>query len=195
MTRFRSTLARWHKRREGRPVCQKRALGKILCTGANFSWILFAAFWLTSNNGFGQTTRTNPSAAPTIKSIPFSSSTSPNNPCSNANPTSPCYSANAPKNPCYSAAAPDDPCPSATSTGSPVSPPPKPVVATHHSAELLTVEQAKAKIETEGYANVSGLQKDAKGGWRGKATKNGLPVNVNLGADGKVTQQQIRRLP
>ena len=65
-----------------------------------------AALSLIFGSAFGQTTRTNPSAASTSPTIPSSSSTSANSPCASTNPTSPCYSANAPRNPCYSAAAP-----------------------------------------------------------------------------------------
>jgi hypothetical protein len=148
------------------------------------------ALSLTSGCAFGQTTRTNPSAASTMKSIPSSSSTSPNSPCSSTNPTSPCYSANAPRNPCFNALAPNEPC-SATSTPNPQTAPPQSAPAAEKTSQAVsrafTADQAKSQIEAEGYSKVSGLQRDGKGVWRGKAVKDGLPVNVTLDAAGRVT--------
>jgi hypothetical protein len=147
------------------------------------------ALSLITQSAFGQTTRTGTSAASTTKSIPSSSSTSPNSPCDSTNPTSPCYSANAPRNPCYSAVAPNEPCSTTTTPNSPTSPTPAPPAATTSLAtdRAFTADQAKSQIEAKGYLNVSGLRKDAKGIWRGKAVKDGLPVNVTLEADGNVS--------
>jgi hypothetical protein len=50
-----------------------------------------------------------------------------------------------------------------------------------------TADQATLKIEAEGYSSVSGLRKDAKGIWRGKAMKDRLPVSVTLDASGNVS--------
>jgi periplasmic protein CpxP/Spy len=138
---------------------------------------------------FAQTTRTSPSAASTVKSIPSSSSTSPNSPCNPTNPTSPCYSANAPHNPCYSAVAPNEPCSTTTTPNSQALPPPPPPVAatTRPTERAVTADQAKSRIEAEGYSNVSDLRKDSKGQWRGKAIKDGLPVEVTIDAAGKLT--------
>ena len=158
--------------------------------------IAIAMLSLIPSCAFGQTTRTSPSSASTTKSIPAASPTSPNSPCSNTNPSSPCYSANAPRNPCYSALAPDQPCsttvtpnsPSSTQTNLPTSPPPAASTAGRSSTErAITADQAKSQIEAQGYANVSALQKDAKGVWRGKAVKDGVTVNVNLDGNGKIT--------
>jgi putative membrane protein len=52
-----------------------------------------------------------------------------------------------------------------------------------------TAGQAKSRIESNGYANVSDLQKDAQGVWRGTATKDGKKVNVSLDFQGNVTAQ------
>jgi periplasmic protein CpxP/Spy len=144
---------------------------------------------MISSCASAQTTRTSPSAASTSKSIPSSSSTSPNSPCSPTNPTSPCYSANAPRNPCYSAVAPDEPCSTTVTPSTQNSPPPsKPATAVQHSTErAFTADQAKSQIEAEGYSNVSALRKDNRGIWRGKAVKEGLPVNVTIDAEGKIT--------
>jgi hypothetical protein len=159
---------------------------------ANIHSIFLAAVVLSfiAHSAFGQTTRTGPSAASTIKSIPSSSSTSPNSPCSPTNPSSPCYSANAPRNPCYSAVAPNEPCSTTTTPNSQTSPAPAPPAATTSLAtddRAFTADQAKSQIEAKGYLNVLGLRKDAKGIWRGKAVKDGSPVNVTLDADGNVT--------
>ena len=139
---------------------------------------------------FGQTTRTSPSSASTSKSIPAASSTSPNSPCSNTNPTSPCYSANAPRNPCFNALAPDEPC-STTTTPNPQTAPPQSAPAAAITSQAIsrafTADQAKSQIEAEGYSKVSGLKKDDKGIWQGKAVKDGLPANVTLDTAGKVT--------
>jgi hypothetical protein len=54
-------------------------------------------------------------------------------------------------------------------------------------ANSFTEGQAKARIEARGYANASGLAKDSNGLWRGKAMKDGKPVNVTLDYQGNVT--------
>ena len=54
-------------------------------------------------------------------------------------------------------------------------------------ANSFTESQAKSRIETNGFANVSGLAKDAQGVWRGKATKGGQPVDVSVDFQGNVT--------
>jgi hypothetical protein len=149
--------------------------------------LLITALCVVSDSSFGQTTRTSPSASSTSKNIPSSSSTSANSPCNPTNPTSPCYSANAPRNPCYSAVTPNEPCSTTTTPSSQPSPPPATEVTSPHATErAFTADQAKAQIEADGYSNVSGLRKDVKGVWRGKAMKDGLSVNVTLDG-GKIT--------
>ena len=192
MKRFRSAPRPWQKRRDGIPACRGGSPSRIRAgEHANFCSILLAtvALCLTSNHGFGQTTRTNPSSASTVKSIPSSSSTGPNSPCSNTNPTSPCYSANAPRNPCFSAAAPDEPCSTTVTPNFQTAPPSKkPAASVQKSAErTFTADQAKSQIEAEGYTNVSELRKDTAGRWRGKAVKEGLTLDITLDPGGKVT--------
>jgi hypothetical protein len=172
--------------RSGRPAQMYRA------RRADARSVLAAAVALCVISGcaFGQTTRTNPSASSTTKSIPSSSSTSPNSPCDSTNPTSPCYSANAPRNPCFNALAPDQPCSTATTPNPQTSPPlsaPAAAPTSRAISRAFTADQAKSQIEAEGYSNVSGLQKDGKGTWRGKAVKDSLPVSVTLDAAGNVT--------
>jgi hypothetical protein len=56
-------------------------------------------------------------------------------------------------------------------------------------ANSFTEGQAKSRIEAQGYANVSNLQKDDQGVWRGKAMKDGKSVNISLDFQGNVTAQ------
>ena len=49
-----------------------------------------------------------------------------------------------------------------------------------------TEGQARSRIEAAGYTNVSALQKDANGVWRGKATKGGATSNVSVDFEGNV---------
>jgi hypothetical protein len=53
-------------------------------------------------------------------------------------------------------------------------------------ANSFTEGQAKSRIETGGYGNVSGLKKDEQGVWRAKATKDGKSVDVSLDFQGNV---------
>ena len=53
-------------------------------------------------------------------------------------------------------------------------------------ANSFTEGEAKSRIESKGYSNVSGLQKDNDGIWRGKAMKDGKSVNVGLDFQGNV---------
>jgi hypothetical protein len=141
----------------------------------SFALILGGAL---AGSALGQTTRTNPSASSTIPTIPSSSSTSTASPCySSTNPTSPCYSATT--NPSYSAV---NPSYSPTATTPTVSNPRNPEAPVHS----FTSDQAKSRIEAKGYSNVSGLQKDTDGAWRGKAIKDGNPVSVILDFQGNI---------
>ena len=49
-----------------------------------------------------------------------------------------------------------------------------------------TEGQARSRIEANGFADVSGLQKDDTGVWRGKAKKDGKTVDVALDFQGNV---------
>ena len=91
---------------------------------------------------------------------------------SSFNPTSPCYSGT--PYPSYSAIEPFEfPNP----TNRPALP----------GSESLDEDQAKLRIEAKGYLNVSSLEKDKRGIWRGKATmKDGRPVNVTLDLEGNI---------
>jgi len=56
-------------------------------------------------------------------------------------------------------------------------------------ANSFTEGQAKSRIETNGFSNVSGLAKDSQGVWRGKAMKGGKSVNVSVDFQGNVTSR------
>lgn len=49
-----------------------------------------------------------------------------------------------------------------------------------------TEGQAKSRLEDAGFSNVSGLQKDDNGVWRGKASKDGKQTDVSLDFQGNV---------
>jgi hypothetical protein len=49
-----------------------------------------------------------------------------------------------------------------------------------------TEGQAKSRIEAAGYSNVSDLQKDNDGVWRGKADKAGTKTDVSVDFQGNV---------
>ena len=53
-------------------------------------------------------------------------------------------------------------------------------------ANSFTMGQAKARIQSRGYVEVSELKKDKTGLWHGKAMKDGKPVNVELDFQGNV---------
>jgi hypothetical protein len=56
-------------------------------------------------------------------------------------------------------------------------------------ANSFTEGQAKSRIESSGYTNVSELRKDDQGVWRGKAMKDGKSMSVSLDFQGNVTAQ------
>jgi len=145
---------------------------------------------LISGSVFGQTLRTPSSASSTTATLPSTSSTSANAPCNSSNPTSPCFSAGAPRNPCYSAVTSDQPC--ATTTAYPPSSSAQLPSATRKPTpgddSILTRDQAKAKIESQGYSTITGLRRDDQGIWHGRAQKNGSFRNVRLDREGNVTE-------
>jgi len=53
-------------------------------------------------------------------------------------------------------------------------------------ANSFTMDQARERILKAGYTDVSGLRKDDKGVWRGKATKAGKSSEVALDFQGNV---------
>ena len=73
---------------------------------------------------------------------------------------------------------PNNPAVNTTGTNNPGAP-----VA---GANSFTEGQAKSRIESSGYGNVTDLKKDDSGVWRGKAQKDGKSVNVSLDFQGNV---------
>lgn len=53
-------------------------------------------------------------------------------------------------------------------------------------ANSFTEGQAKSRIESNGFSNVSDLKKDDSGVWRGKAQKDGKSTDVSLDFQGNV---------
>jgi hypothetical protein len=51
-----------------------------------------------------------------------------------------------------------------------------------------TEGEAKSRIEKMGFSDVSNLQKDDKGVWRGRATKDGKTVAISVDYQGNVIQ-------
>jgi len=56
-------------------------------------------------------------------------------------------------------------------------------------ANSFTEAEARNRIESRGYTNVTGLKKDSQSIWRGTAMKDGRPVNVALDYKGNVVAQ------
>ena len=54
-------------------------------------------------------------------------------------------------------------------------------------ANSFTETQAKSRLETNGYSNVTNLAKDSAGVWRGKANKGSQSVDVSVDYQGNVT--------
>jgi Peptidase propeptide and YPEB domain len=137
---------------------------------------------------FAQTQPTRPSAYPTLPTFPSAFATAPLSPCYPLrrsdiwitprrwgffDPASPCYSGTI--YPSFSAIAP---------SGLPKRPSPR---AETPGSESLDKDQAKSLIEGKGYLDVSNLEKDRRGIWRGKATmEDGRSVDVTLDLEGSI---------
>jgi hypothetical protein len=74
--------------------------------------------------------------------------------------------------------APSNPAVKTTDTNNPGAP--------ASGANSFTMGQAKSRIEAKGYGNVTGLAKDDKGVWHGKAMKDGKSTDVALDYQGNV---------
>jgi hypothetical protein len=147
--------------------------------GMNMRMLIAAAVAASiTGPAFGQTQPTRPSAYSTAHTMPSAFATAANSPCyphASFNPTSRCYSGTS--YPSYSAIEPFEfPNNREALPG----------------AESLNEDEAKLGIEAKGYSNVSGLQKDNHGIWRGKAImKDGSPVAVILDLEGNIYSLRI----
>jgi hypothetical protein len=136
---------------------------------------------------FAQTQPTRPSAYATLPTQRSAWPTAPLNPCPKfgLNPTSSCYSGTI--YPSYSALAPFEfskPNPKARSKG----------------FDNLYQDEARLRIEEKGYYDVTNLDKDSRGIWRGSARlEDGRTVDVTLDLEGNIysvpTRLQIRIKP
>ncbi len=98
-------------------------------------------------------------------------STTTNNPATAGTPPPPPTAVPAPSNNAVNTAPQNNP-------GAPVA-----------DANSFTESEARARIEGSGYAQVSALQLDSKGIWRGTGTKDGKSTNVSLDYQGNVVAQ------
>jgi len=80
-------------------------------------------------------------------------------------------------------ASPQTPASPAPAAEAPASPAP---AASADASALLTEDQAKAKIESEGYTEISGLKKDAMGVWTASPMKEGKSVQLSLDTQGHI---------
>lgn len=62
-------------------------------------------------------------------------------------------------------------------------------------ANSFTEGQARSRIEAAGFANVTDLQKDDQGVWRGRAMRNGNSVAVGLDFQGNVVEGSAPATP
>ena len=127
---------------------------------------------------FAQTQPTRPSALATYPTMRSGWVTAPQSPCRTygLNPTSPCYSGTV--YPDYSAV-PTLELPNGNSTRA--------------APRAADINEAKAQIEAKGYRNVSKLERDRRGIWRGEAAmQDGTPVDVTLDLEGNIYSQLSR---
>jgi hypothetical protein len=129
---------------------------------------------------FSQTQPTRQSAYATTPTLPSAFATAALSPCypyASFNPTSSCYTGTR-----YASYSALEPFQSPTKTDQEAGP----------GAASLDETQARLRIEAKGYLNVSGLQKDHHGIWRGRAImKDGTPVTVILDLEGNIYSLRI----
>jgi hypothetical protein len=135
---------------------------------------------MTGPPAFAQTQPTRPSAyatTPTLHSAFATAALSPCYPNASFNPTSSCYTGTR-----YASYSALEPFEFHTKTNREAGP----------GAESLDETQARLRIEAKEYSNVSGLQKDNHGIWRGRAImKDGTPVTVILDLEGNIYSLRI----
>jgi hypothetical protein len=150
---------------------------RFIQKGMDMRTLITTALLVASMAGpaLAQTQPTGPSAYPTSPTDTSAYPRSALSPCySSTNPTSPCYSGT--EYPSYSAITPLESNPQESNPQ-----------ATAPGADSLNEGQAESRIEAKGYLNISGLQKDDHGIWRGQATmKDGRSVEVILDLEGNI---------
>jgi hypothetical protein len=67
--------------------------------------------------------------------------------------------------------------------------PPSAVTAPVPGANSFTENQAKTRLEGQGFTAVNGLVKDKDGIWRGMGTKSGRSVNVSVDYQGNIVEK------
>lgn len=76
------------------------------------------------------------------------------------------------------------------------SPPTQPTTtAPAAGANSFTEGQARSRIEAAGFTNVTDLQKDDQGVWRGRASRNGNTTAVGLDFQGNVVEGSAPAVP
>jgi hypothetical protein len=78
--------------------------------------------------------------------------------------------------------------PGTTAATSPSAPMNQTATAPVSGSNSFTLGEARSRLASNGYTNISGLKKDAHGVWRGKAKKDGSGVNVWLDYKGNMGQ-------
>src|SRR5262245_16645584 len=78
-----------------------------------------------------------------------------------------------------------NPSPNTPAVVTPNSPPS--ATAPAEGANSFTEGQAKSRLESNGFSNVSALVKDSQGIWRGKASRGGQSVDVTVDYQGNIT--------
>jgi hypothetical protein len=154
---------------------------RTVVASAIMAWIIVPAL--------AQTQPTRPSAYRTFPTMPVAWATAPLNPCnvhghryrlSSFNPTSPCYTGTPYLG--YSAIEPFE-FPGLANRRAPP------------GSASLDEGQAKLRIEAKGYLDISDLEQDSRGIWRGKATmRNGRLVDVTLDLGGNIYSEWRNRL-
>ena len=107
-------------------------------------------------------------------------------------PSTPSTPDNRTGNPAVKSPAPNsDKNGAATGTGTGTSGMPAPVSLSslEKGSNSFTEGQAKSRLESAGFSNVTGLTKDNDGIWRGKASRGGKDVSVGLDFKGNVGTQ------
>ena len=131
---------------------------------------------LSASATLAQTAPTTSATQPSVTVSPPSATTPPTALTPPSTMTVPPQSATAPSNSTSTA-------PPAVSTSNADS---KTAAAPVSGANSFTEGEARSRLESHGYSNVTGLAKDDQSIWRGKAVKDGKTVDVALDYQGNI---------